>query len=133
MASPQVGIAVGAQSPEKNGPPSWLYMILIAVTLTVAAIPEGLPLTVTISLSTGCSDMVKEHVLMRKIAAVRERRGAFLGARRARGPVASARSQVETLGSASIICTDKTGTLTEGKMRCVKLYAAETDYARGRV
>eukprot|EP00606_Chrysophyceae_sp_TOSAG23-5_P000404 GSChrysophyteH2.ASY1.ANO1.399.1 assembled CDS len=67
---------------------SWLFMIL------------GLPLCVTIALSTGCSEMVTEHVLMRKIAAV------------------------ETLGSASIICTDKTGTLTEGKMTLVAMWAS---------
>merc|ERR1719181_1704098 len=98
-----VGAAMEVPDPEGNVP-SWLYMILIAVTLTVAAIPEGLPLTVTISLSTGCSDMVKENVLVRKIAAV------------------------ETLGSASVICTDKTGTLTEGKMRCVKALFGGEDY-----
>ena len=79
-------------------------MILVAVTLTVAAIPEGLPLCVTIALSSGCSSMVKENVLVRKIAAV------------------------ETLGSASVICTDKTGTLTEGKMRCVKALFGGEDY-----
>ena len=78
-------------------------MILVAVTLTVAAIPEGLPLCVTISLSEGCASMVDENVLMRKIAAV------------------------ETLGSAQIICTDKTGTLTEGKMTLVKMYAGQQD------
>ena len=64
-----VGAAMEVPDPEGNVP-SWLYMILIAVTLTVAAIPEGLPLTVTISLSTGCSDMVKENVLVRKIAEI---------------------------------------------------------------
>ena len=98
-----MGLALGVKDPTGVSP-GWLYMILISVTLTVAAIPEGLPLTVTISLSTGCSEMVKENVLMRKIAAV------------------------ETLGSASVICTDKTGTLTEGKMRCVKMFVASTDY-----
>mmetsp|Transcript_27570 Transcript_27570/g.84570 ORF Transcript_27570/g.84570 Transcript_27570/m.84570 type:complete len:1186 (+) Transcript_27570:139-3696(+) len=99
-----VGVAVNAEDPDNDSIPSWLYMILIAVTLTVAAIPEGLPLCVTISLSSGCSDMVKENVLMRKIAAV------------------------ETLGSASIICTDKTGTLTEGKMTTVKAWSSFNDY-----
>ena len=99
-----VGIALNTKDPEEPDTPSWLFMILVAVTLTVAAIPEGLPLCVTIALSTGCKEMVKENVLMRKIAAV------------------------ETLGSASIICTDKTGTLTEGKMTLVAMYADGKDY-----
>jgi len=88
----------------EGGRPSWLFMILIAVTLAVAAIPEGIPLCVTISLSKGCSAMVDEHVLVRKLAAV------------------------ETLGSASVICTDKTGTLTEGKMTMVRAWAAGQHY-----
>ena len=99
-----VGIALSTKDPEEPDTPSWLFMILVAVTLTVAAIPEGLPLCVTIALSSGCSSMVKENVLMRKIAAV------------------------ETLGSASIICTDKTGTLTEGKMTLVAMHSAGVDY-----
>ena len=99
-----VGVALGTKDPESPDTASWLFMILVAVTLTVAAIPEGLPLCVTIALSTGCSEMVKENVLMRKIAAV------------------------ETLGSASIICTDKTGTLTEGKMTLVAMYTGGKDY-----
>lgn len=98
-----VGVAMNTKDPEDTDTPSWLFMILVAVTLTVAAIPEGLPLCVTISLSEGCASMVDENVLMRKIAAV------------------------ETLGSAQIICTDKTGTLTEGKMTLVKMYAGNQD------
>ncbi|KAH8055598.1 calcium-transporting ATPase [Aureococcus anophagefferens] len=97
-----VGAAMEVPDPEGNVP-SWLYMILIAVTLTVAAIPEGLPLTVTISLSTGCSDMVKENVL-------------------------GGRSRRRDARLASVICTDKTGTLTEGKMRCVKALFGGEDY-----
>ncbi len=99
-----VGVAIGTTDANDPELPTWLYMILISVTLTVAAIPEGLPLCVTISLSTGCTEMVHENVLVRKLAAV------------------------ETLGSASIICTDKTGTLTEGKMTMVKMYAGVTDF-----
>jgi potassium/sodium efflux P-type ATPase len=99
-----VGLLMNTKDPEDPDTPSWLFMILVSVTLTVAAIPEGLPLCVTIALSSGCASMVKENVLMRKIAAV------------------------ETLGSASIICTDKTGTLTEGKMTLVAMYTGSEDF-----
>jgi potassium/sodium efflux P-type ATPase len=98
------GLGLSTTDSENPETATWLYMILISVTLTVAAIPEGLPLCVTISLSTGCTEMVEENVLVRKLAAV------------------------ETLGSASIICTDKTGTLTEGKMTMVKMFTGNQDY-----
>lgn len=99
-----IGVALEVTDLNNPSRPTWLYMILIAVTLAVAAIPEGIPLCVTISLSTGCSDMVKKNVLVRRIAAV------------------------ETLGCASVICTDKTGTLTEGKMTMVKMWSGNVDY-----
>merc|ERR1719464_128783 len=93
-----IGVFMNRTDPSNPESPAWLYMILIAVTLAVAAIPEGIPLCVTISLSIGCSEMVTKNVLVRKLAAV------------------------ETLGSASVICSDKTGTLTEGKMTMVKMW-----------
>merc|ERR1719159_253537 len=96
-----VGLYLDTRDADNPERPSWLYMVLISVTLAVAAIPEGIPLCVTISLSKGCSAMVKKNVLVRKLAAV------------------------ETLGSASVICTDKTGTLTEGKMTMVQLWAGD--------
>merc|ERR1712193_563976 len=100
-----IGIALDTRDPSNPDVPSYLFMIMIAITLTVAAIPEGIPLCITIAQAAGCSNMVKQNVLVRRIAAV------------------------ETLGSASVICSDKTGTLTEGKMRAVKMWSAGSEYA----
>merc|ERR1719460_2807655 len=65
-----VGVGLDTRDPDDPDRPAWLYMVLISVTLAVAAIPEGIPLCVTISLSKGCSAMVKKNVLVRKLAAV---------------------------------------------------------------
>lgn len=79
-------------------------MLMTGITIAIAAIPEGLPATVTIALALAVNRMMKHKALVNKL------------------------HSVETLGCASVICSDKTGTITENKMTVTELSTVDSDY-----
>lgn len=83
-------------------------MFVVAVTLAVAVIPEGLPTVLAITLALGVQKMARKNAIVRKMSAI------------------------EALGSATVICTDKTGTITQNRMVAQEIFLSENTYSIGK-
>ena len=107
------GLIVGELSPSQPG--GWLAVagnllqyFVYMVIIIVVAVPEGLPMSVTVSLALAMRESTRANSLVRQLVAC------------------------ETIGSATVICSDKTGTLTQNKMQVVRLFFDDQAYDRGQ-
>lgn len=101
------GLSGDSRTPEKKAQ-AFLDILIVAITIIVVAVPEGLPVAVTLALSFATKRMLKENNLVRRLRAC------------------------ETMGNATTICSDKTGTLTQNKMKVVAgTMGSRVNYAKG--